>query len=247
MKRFLFVLLLGTSTTFGQVGDTTAIAPFPPKSNLKSGFLAEFGFSSAVTSLPAIRSFFRENRIKADSRVSSFYSSGFGYRHKRLKIMFLLSFGIDPEVYYPSDSSLVARRQYQSANNLSLGYAIVNSRNRRVYLNAGIGGIRYEYTIFRPTSRVVSFQNILTQTPTGSIPSLVLTNGYWDINAEFSQPEKQSPFQFMFRIGYRRGWRPNAWASDAYQIVGGPADRISQFYGQAGIYYSLRFKKRRES
>jgi hypothetical protein len=127
---------------------------------------------------------------------------------------------------------------------LLLGYDIANTRNRRVYINAGVGAIRYEYTIYRPTTQVVSFQDILTYSSPGSIPSLTLTNGYWDVNVEFSQREKQSVLQLMSRVGYRRGWQATPWASDAYQIVGGPTDRISQFYVQGGVYLSVRYKKR---
>lgn len=244
MKRLLFTLLLTTQVALGQTDDSTATTPFPPKSRVKPGFMLESGIAHSFTTLPAIRSFFRENQIKADSRFNTLVGLGAGYRRERFKAMFHLAFGIDPEVYAAESSSFVARRQNVSNNSLSLGYDFANTRNRRVYINAGIGAIRYEYTIYRPTTQLVSFQDILTYSSPGSIPSLTLINGYWDVNVEFSQREKQSGFQLMSRIGYRRGWQTTAWASDAYQIVSGPADRISQFYAQFGIYLSVRYNKR---
>ena len=125
-----------------------------------------------------------------------------------------------------------------------IGYDIVNARNRRVYINAGIGGMGYEFSIYRQTAQPVSFPTILQQTPLGSVPSLSLTNTYWDVNVEYCQREKRKrAAQNVLRIGYRRGFRPEPFTSDAFQLTDAPTDRISQFYIQAGYYFSSNYTK----
>lgn len=248
MKRLLFTLLITTQVAFGQADDSTATVSIPPKNKFKYGLLLGVDFSNALTSLPTIRSFFRDAQVQADSRFNSLIGTGIGFRRDRLKVMFRFAYGIDYRALPSSEKitlPFVARRQNVGNFDLLLGYDVVNSRNQRFYVNAGIGRLRYEYTIYRLTNQAVSFQNILQNGPPGGIPSLVLDNGYWDVNVESVQREKQGiGLQLVLRLGYRRGFRASAWASDAYQIVGGPADQVSQVYLQIGAYCSRNYNKR---
>lgn len=189
--------------------------------------------------------------------MSLFIHTGLGYRRQRFKLMLRYEYGIDPTLNVsktPSTVSIVARRQNVRNNILSFGYDIANTRNRRVFINAGVGAVRYEYSIFRLTNQVVAFQDILNSSLPGSLPSLTLTNSYWDMNIEFLQREKRrgthlkgTGFQFVSHLGYRRGWRTSTWSSEAYQIVGGPADRLSQFYAQLGFCIGYNYNRRSKS
>jgi hypothetical protein len=248
MKRLVFLLLVTTQVALGQIQDSTAVVPFPSKNRFKYGLFLEVSYSNALTSLPTIRSFFQESQVQADSRFNNFIGTGIGYRRNRLKTMVRFDYGIDYRALPSSERitlPFVARRQNVGNFDLSLGYDVVNTRNSRLYLNAGIGRLRYEYTIYRLTNQVVSFKDVLQNGPPGNIPSLILDNGYWDINIESAQREKQRQgLQLMLRLGYRRGFRASTWTSDAYQIAGGPADRIGQFYFQVGAHYSRNYNKR---
>jgi hypothetical protein len=123
-----------------------------------------------------------------------------------------------------------------------LGYDVLNGRNQRLYLNAGVGGIFYEYSVYKRTNQPVSFQNLTQSGQPGDIASLKLSNSFWDVNLELSQREKRkASVSPVIRVGYRRGWQARAWESGAFPLTGAPTDRISQFYFQGSFYFSRNY------
>ncbi|QDK80090.1 hypothetical protein EXU85_16340 [Spirosoma sp. KCTC 42546] len=249
MKLFILLALLGAFPAWSQVTDSTSQTPFPAKSNFRSGFLMEPGYAYVATLIPTMRSFFRDNHVKTESNLDKIIVAGFGYRLYRFKGMIHSFVGLDQRLLPPPEpagSNLVARRQNLSGLDVHLGYDVANTRNKRVFINAGVGSIRYEYSLFRTTSQIVPFQTIFQYAPPASVPSLYLTSGYWDVHVEVSQREKRKDtFLWVSRIGYRRGFQPIAWQSEAYQLTDAPRDRISQFYLQLGIYFSRNRLDRR--
>lgn len=177
-------------------------------------------------------------------------ASGFGYRRNRFKGGIHTFFGIDQLLPVPANkqpgTTLIARRQNLSGLTLLLGYDIANTRNQRIFINAGVGSIRYEYNLFRPTNQVVSFQQLLQYAPQSSVPSLYVANGYWEVSVETATREKRrNAAQVVTRFGYRRGFQATPWQSDAYQLVDAPPERISQVYAQISFYLSRNYQSRR--
>ena len=226
----------------GQAVDSAQVATIPPKSNFKYSLITEIGFMMAVTSTPNMEAFYRQNGIERDSRVDHFVHLNVGGRYKRLKLLVQNGYGLN---YSPPDERpmRVARRTYASYTGALLGYDVLNDRNQRLYLNVGVGGLRYDYAVINRTNQYVALQNLPQYNQTGNIPSLQLRNAYWDINLELSQREKRkSSIASVLRIGYRRGWQASAWQSAAFQLLDAPQDRISQFYFQAGFQLSRNHK-----
>jgi hypothetical protein len=239
MLRFLFLLLLTSRAAMSQTVDSAQVSTIPPKSNFRFSIITEMGFMLATTSTPNMQAFYRQNNIEHDTPLDPFVHLNFGVRYHRLKL--LVQTG-----YVPPDErpTLVVRRTYASYSGAMLGYDVLNDRNQRLYLNFGVGGLRYDYAVINHTNRQVVFQNLPQYAQTGSIPSLKLSNTYWDLNLEFSQREKRrSSIASVFRLGYRRGWQPARWESGAFQLIDAPSDRISQFYFQGSFYLSRNYPK----
>ena len=248
MKLVFLLALLTAYPVCGQSGnDSTTV--IPPKSNFRSSLIVEPGFAYAYTRLPTMQAYFRDNQVKVDNSLDRLALATISYRRQRFKMSLQPFFGVDKSLLPPDKkgTSLFARRQSVSGLTFMLGYDVANTRNKRVFVNAGVGSINYEYSLFRPTNQVVSFQNILQYSPTGSVPSLILTSGYWDVNVEIVQREKRKQtFQWASRFGYRRSFQSSMWRSNAYQLVDAPHDRVSQFYLQVGLYISQNYVGRRK-
>ncbi|MVM35502.1 hypothetical protein GO755_36105 [Spirosoma sp. HMF4905] len=242
MKRLLYVTLLLACPAWSQSVDSTTNFTIPLKSNFRSGFMLEPSFAYTLTQLTAIKSFFRANQVEYNKKLDRVVAAGFGYRRQRMKAMIHSFFGLNQRLLPPKTSGnapLIAQRLDLSGIAIFLGYDIANARNNRAFINAGVGSIRYEYTLFRPTNQQVPFQTIFQYSPPVSVPSLYLDSGYWDVNVEIVQREKRrDTFQWMSRLGYRRGFKATSWQSEAYQLVDAPQDRIGQFYLQVGLYIS---------
>lgn len=241
MQRFLFLFLLMSRAAMSQTVDSTQVTAFPPKSNYKFGIITELGLMLAYTRTPNMQSFFRQNNIERDGLIDPFVHTNVGGRYRRLKGLVQIGFGAN--LAAPNErGALVARRTYASYSGAIVGYDVLNSRNQRLYLNAGIGGLFYDYAVYNRTSQPVAFQNLTQYSQTGNIPSLKLSNTYWDINLELSQREKRKhDISRVFRLGYRRGWQARAWDSSAFQLLGAPTDRISQVYFQGSFYFSTNY------
>ena len=251
MHCFVFLLFGISFSAWSQPtrSDSVSLRTIPSISNYRSSLLFEGGIGYAATFLPAIRSFFNDNQVKRSKDLDRFAVASIAYRRQRIKVMTQAFLGVDQATLLPDQTNpatLLAHRQNLSGVTLMLGYDLANTRNQRVYLNAGIGGIRYEYSLFRPTQQVVSFQQILQYAPQASVPSLFITSGFWDINLEMTSREKHpTSVHWVSRIGYRRHLQTNPWQSDAYQLVDAPQERISQIYLQIGFYVARNFVARR--
>lgn len=245
MKPYLLFFILGAHVAAGQTTDSTTTTGLPPQSDFKYSFLFETGVTLASTSIPNIRSFIRSNQIRPDFHIDPMINFGLGGRYGRIKAMLQVGGGFS-FTSLPSDGdSLVARQNTAGYTGATLGFDVANTRNRRLYINVGYGGIGYEYSIYRRTNRAVPFQDLLAYNQPGNVPSLQVTNEYWDINIEYTHREKRKrSAENVIRFGYRRGIQTKAWESDAFRLTGAPTDRISQFYFQAGYYFSSNYAKR---
>ncbi|OGX82761.1 hypothetical protein [Hymenobacter coccineus] len=245
MPRFLLLFLLTGPVALGQAVDSAQGPSLPAKSNFKVSMITEIGVMGALTSTPNMQAFFRQNNIKRDFPIplDPFVYLNFGPRYKRLKLMIQAGYGFN---YFPPNErdALVVRRTYAGFAGAMLGYDVLNDRNRRLYLNVGVGGVNYDYAVLNRTSQSVAFQNLPQYSQAGNIPSLKFNNAYWDVNLELSQREKRKlSVASVFRLGYRRGWQPNAWQSGTVQLRDAPLDRLSQVYFQAGFQLSRNYAK----
>ncbi|CCH55305.1 hypothetical protein BN8_04555 [Fibrisoma limi BUZ 3] len=244
MKRYVLSLLAIGHTALGQAPDSTTFSGIPPASKFKFSFIGELGTTVASTSMPNIRSFFRSNQIEPDFHIDPMINFGFGARYGRLKLMLQAGNGISLIRIANVEMESVARQNSAGYSGVMLGFDVANTRNRRLYINAGFGSIDYEYSVYRRTNQAVSFQNILQTDRTGNIPSLRLRNNYLDVNIEYAQREKRKRgAESVLRLGFRRGLQARAWESDAFPLVGAPTDRISQFYFQGLYYFSSNYTK----
>ena len=249
MKRLLLLLLIITQVAFGQADDSTAVVSLPVKTNFKYGLASEFGLSSTVTLLPNIRSFFRENQIRPDPSLALILNTGVTIRINRIKLLLQNGFGLNNAgTYYDfpaTGSEIVAQNSIAAYSGMLIGYDVINARNRRLYINAGFGGMEHGFNIFRRTNRTVPFQDILQTTQTGTVSSLLLKNvGYLDVNVEYTQREKRKrSVGVVLRLGYRRGTYRKAYESDAFRLVDAPKDRIGQIYFQSLLNLSVNNNK----
>lgn len=245
MKRLIFSLLAIGRSAFGQT-PTPSDNPvsLPPKSNYKFSIMTELGLTVASTRMPAMWSFFRNNGIKPDFHLDPLLSLGVGARYGRVKAMLQAGYGVDMIHSSDQEATAIARQIDANYSGLLAGFDLVNARNRRLYLNAGLGTLTYEYTVYRQTNQTVSFQNILQADQSGHIPSLRTRNTYLDINLEYTQREKRKQgAATVLRLGYRRGVQAKTWESDAFRLTEAPTDRISQFYFQGSYYFFSNYTK----
>ncbi|MBC6609740.1 hypothetical protein H8B15_02325 [Hymenobacter sp. BT507] len=245
MKRFWFVFLLTSRVAMSQTPDSVKTTSIPPKSNFKFGIVSSISFSLAAVSTPHLRSYFRANEIKPAPFFGQFAHWNGGFRYKRLKFISQAGRGLDISFMEGrKDDKRVAQQDHADYTGFMLGYDVLNARNRRLYLNVGTGAITYKYSVYRRTPQIVDWQDLTQYSQPGAIPSLTLTNQYLDVNLELTQREKRKrSAEYMLRVGYRRGLRPQAWESDAFLLQGAPTDRISQFYLQIGYNFSLNFDR----
>lgn len=253
MPRFLLVvlLLMMSRAAISQTADSAQVATIPtaattilPKSDFKFSFISEVGYMLALTNTANMRSFFRQHNIKRNTPFDPFVHINAGGRYERLKLLVQLGYGVD---YFPPNErdALVVQRTYAGYTGVLLGYDVLNDRNMRLYLNLGAGNSYYDYAVLNRVNQigVVYPGGIAQYSHAGNIPSLKLENSYWDINLELSQREKRrSSIASVLRLGYRRGWQTSKWKSGPFEIADFPADRISQFYFQAGFYLSQNFR-----
>ncbi|MET4108370.1 hypothetical protein [Hymenobacter sp. UYP22] len=241
MKRLLLWFLLTGPAALGQTLDSARVATIPTKSDFKFSLLTEVGYVLAVTSTPNMAAFYRQNQIKRDSPLDPFVHVNVGGRYQRLKLLMQTGYGVN--FLAPSERSVLAvRRTYASYSGMMLGYDVLNGRNQRLYLNAGVGGLFYDYSVVNRTNQAVVFQQLPQYSQSGNIPSLKLTNTYWDLNLEFAQREKRKTSFFpVMRLGYRRGVQARQWESGALQLLDAPSDRISQVYFSGSFYISRNY------
>jgi len=243
MKYFLLLFLLGGRVALGQTPDSAQVTAIPPVPSFKYSYIIEAGSRIAFTRTPHMQDFFRQNQIKRAFPLDPFIYINWGGRYRRVKAM--VESGYATNSWTPwEEEETAARRTYGAYSGAMVGYDVLNNRNSRLYLNVGIGGIFYEYSVYGRSSQPVAFANILQNNQPGTISSLKLSNTYWDINVEFAQREKRrvSP-SFVFRLGYRQGWRAEAWESGAFPLTGAPQDRIGQFYLTTGYSLARNYAK----
>lgn len=243
MKYFLLLFLLTARAALSQRPDSAQVTAIPTEPNFRIGYVTEVGSLLAFTRTPTMQAFFRQNQIKQAFPLDPFVSVNIGVRYQRFKLMLLGGSATDG-FSSPEQDGAAARRIYGSYSGSTLGYDVLNGRNLRLYLTAGVGGIFYEYSVYNRTNQAVAFPGILQYSQPGSISSLKLSNTYWDINVELSQREKRrNSVSAVVRLGYRRGWRAEAWESGAFQLTDAPRDRIGQFYLMAGYFFAKNYAK----
>lgn len=241
MKYLLLFFLLASRTALSQALDSVQVTTIPPDPNFKFSYITEVGSLLAFTSTPNMQAFFRQNQIKRAFPLDPFVYVDAGGRYRRFKLFLQAGYATDAWAYGEREGA-AARRTSASYSGTMLGYDVLNGRNHRVYLNVGVGGVFYEYSVYSRTTQAVAFSNILQSNQPGNIASLKLSNTYWDINLELSQREKRKlSASVVVRVGYRQGWRAEAWESGAFPLTDAPRDRIGQFYLTAGYYLAKNY------
>jgi len=243
MKYFLLLFLLVGRMALGQTPDSAQVTAIPPVPTFKYSYITELGTMLAFTRTPHMQDFFRQNQIKRAFPLDPFVYFTTGVRYQRVKAILESGYATNSWSYWEQEEN-AARRTYGAYSGILLGYDVLNGRNSRLYLNVGIGGVFYEYSVYGRSSQPVAFSNILQYNQPGTISSLKLSNTYWDINVEFAQREKRriSP-SFIVRVGYRQGWQAEAWESGAFPLTGAPLDRIGQFYVTTGYSLAKNYAK----
>ncbi len=223
----------------GQTTDSTLLDSLPRKSNFRFGFLYEFGLNTTATLLPEMRSFFRANQIKPLALSAGTVNLNFGVRINRIKVMVQSQSSFFSRTV--STNNWVQKNGINSQGIL-VGYDVLNSFNKRVFIYVGLGGAEYNLSLYRKGVQQIPFQSVLQTPPSaGSVPSLALRNvGFAEVALEFSQREKRKASAYTAtRIGYRTGMVKKAWESDVYTFTNPIKDRFSQFYVQFIFAYSL--------
>lgn len=250
MKQFWLLLALATSPALAQQTDTTDSTLASQPTDYAFGFLSEIntGLVVGVNNLPAYRAFLVANQIQSPPSLDAYLSIGLGVRFQHFHVLTQVGYSLLNSGYpsEPTNRSGLVSRQLMGGNvGFLIGYDLINARNKRLFLNVGMGGIGYEYALYRQTSTSISFQQLPQTTSPGSVASLKILNTYWDVNIDYVQREKRKrSVQLLFRLGYRRGFQPQRWTSDVFTLTDAPTDRISQVYGQVGYQFSSNRTKR---
>ncbi|AQG80421.1 hypothetical protein [Spirosoma montaniterrae] len=239
MKRYLFVLLLTVTVAHGQV-DSTFTDSLPARQTFRFGVSTELGTALTFTNLPEFRSFLRSNQITPPPIYGNSFVFNFGVRINRVKVLaqhnlLLINIGAS------SPNGWVVRSQGASYTGLSVGFDLLNNRNRRLYVGGGLGGFNTDFNLYRRATQPVSFGSVLQTVPAGSVPSLRLIGaGCVDVYLEYGQREKRNrSVESVIRLGYRRGTTRRSWESDAYTFTNPITERVSQVYLQATIAFSV--------
>lgn len=245
MRFFCIGLLLLTHEAVGHVGDSIQLDSLPKKSNFKVGAIIELGVTPTLVELPAFRSFLRSNQIRSPSPLKSYFNSAFGLRYGRTKLLMQTNYslfdGFNNSNSYSTGSVWVVRSQTTINFGLNAGFDVLNARNHRLYVGAGMGGLGFDYSLYLRSTQTIPFNAVLQTTPLGSVPSLSLRNvGYFEAYLEYSQREKRKrSVENVIRVGYRTGTYQKAWESDVYQFSDPIRDRASQFYLQGTFSFSI--------
>lgn len=246
MKRLLLILLLTAHAAVSQSIDST-ITDVPPPPNYRFSFISNLGMIFQYTRLPAMQEFLRNNRGDYGGFGGLALTIEYGIRIHRLQ--FLLrdwySVALTPmdDPYSLNTSRLQASHGFRTAD-LTVGYDLIDTRNRRLFLNVGAGVSFHQISLYRPVNQTVSFQNMLNNNPAPSAPDLRNNLPFVDVNLEYAQREKRRRGAGnSLRIGYRRQLQTQPWSSAAYNLTDSPQERFGQVYFQALIRLSINNNK----
>lgn len=246
-----FLLLLLTYPALAQLPDSVSTDSPPDPAELTHGWVSDLSVGSTIgiNNVPAYQTFLATNRIEASPGLALYLNiGGVGYRYRRFRLMTQVLYSVIFEQVGSQRTGLgfVSRKIAGGGFGLLAGYDLVNDRNRRLYLNLGAGRVGQEHSIYNRSRVAIPFSQLPKATQTGAIPSLQIVNTYWEISLDYCQREKRKRSAGLtVRAGYRRGFRPQPWTSDAFTLTDAPTDRISQFFMQLGYQFSTNYTKKR--
>lgn len=245
MKQLLAGLLLIAHMAAGQTLDSTRLDSLPGKSNFRYSLSTDIGITQGIVFLPALRGFLQENRIEENPALNMYFTGGITFRKNRVKWAFYGNQSISRDPSYSTNKTTVVRMVSASMIGLSIGYDVLNSFNRRLYIGGGVGGANQVYSIYRQSTQSIPFKSVLSSNQTGLIPALNLQNaGYFEAFVEYSQREKRrAGVTNVLRLGYRTATYHKAWESDAFVFTDPITDRYRQLYFQATFAFSTSYNK----
>lgn len=230
---FVFVAHLAA----GQPTDSTRLDSLPRKSALKYSLISEAGILQTITTFNNLQSFLEANQAGSPLTASYQFSLGIGFRLNRLKVMGQIN---SPLTFLlvghsgASSTTWTARQQSGGQLGLLLGYDLLNAYNKRLFIYGGVGWMSINFNIYRKGTQTVPVQTIFQGSSTGGVGSFYLYRvPFFDAGLELATRERRRRGSlYVFRLGFRRGWKQEAWASDVYQFSNPLTDRFSQVYIQ---------------
>jgi hypothetical protein len=246
MKTMLCLCLLIAQVAVAQSSDSSQSDSLPGKTNYKFGLTSEFGINYALSSLPQFATFARANRVTfPNTRLGVNFTGATGFRLNRFRIQLLQTFSIvgiyDGNLSKPN--AWVSRLQGGANIGGTVGYDVLNDRNRRLYVIGGFGGLGFDFAFYRQSNQAIPFNTVFQATP-NSVPSLSIRNDYVELALEYAQREKRKrTANNVFRVGYRMGTGKSAWRSDANTFTAPILERVNQFYLQYAVALSTNWNR----
>ncbi|TAE25263.1 MAG: hypothetical protein EAZ91_19405 [Cytophagales bacterium] len=246
MKHILYVCLLLTQVAVAQSGESIQADSLPKKINYKFGLTSEFGINYALSSLPIFASFARSNGVNFSSRrLGVNFTFATGFRLNRFRIQLAQAIQILPfdDTSPPSANGWTARSLGSGHVGGTLGYDVLNNRNRRLYVLGGFGQIGQDYSFYRQSAQSVPFGTIF-QANQNSVPSMTIRNQFVEFGIEYAQQEKRRrTASNVLRAGYRMGINKQPWGSDTYTLTNPITERVNQFYVQWAVALSTNWNR----
>jgi opacity protein-like surface antigen len=173
---------------------------------------------------------------KFSNSVHETFTSGIYSRWGRIKVG--LAFGFNPPLNRQSNNA--AFRSQRQFTVLRLGYSVLNTRNRRFFVNLGFGAFEWEEQVLNtnPAGQGVVTWASLRGRNLPSQTGFLLRNqqGVLDVGIELQIRErKRRDARFNYRVGYTWGLNPQAWQALGLTLTDAPVDRLQRIYLEANI------------
>jgi hypothetical protein len=157
------------------------------------------------------------------------------YRWKRIKVGGTFGFDL-PSNDTQKNLRLRTQRYYVA---FRVGYGVVNTRNRRFFVNLGVGAMGWESHLYSTGPATISL-NWANLRPTNlpSQPSVFLTNTQPVLDASLEwllRERKAREGRLNYRVGYMFGLRPRTWEADGVSLVDAPSDRFHRVYAEVSF------------
>ncbi len=233
-KSLLIFLFLQIQNLYGQQDSTDA------KKNQNSLIIFSganlIGInSSTFTASPNIRKFIKNNQYNFD-RHDYYIPLGIAYRHKKIKI----SLEGELPVFTFSNPNKKTAVFTSSSYGLRLGYDVVNSRNKRVFLSFGVGAYQNIIQLYNPIKQNVNMQDLLTTN--FSVNQLKNEGLFWNFDIEsYNKEKRKKDISEGYRIGIRFNPKSVAWKANGFMINDPIKDDFLQFYFNFIILGSKNF------
>jgi hypothetical protein len=229
----VFALAALARPAAAQLVDEDSVVEYDRSSILETSMListAGLNFANNLQDMLAQNGYSRFSNVFQQTAVFGVY-----YRWGRVKAGFSGGFDL-PNINRNGQVWFTSQRVFTT---IRLGYSVLNTRNRRFFVNLGFGAFEWLEQVQSPNSAGLSANWADLQArrlPNQTGVFLRNRQGVLDVSVEMLMRErKPNSTRLNYRIGYSWGLNPQAWEAPGLTLTDAPVDRLQRIYFEVNI------------